>query len=112
MLPRKKLVKFGSRGIGSSAGGGALLLLAALPGPLSFIFGGIMAILGLGMSRSKEDKTAGWVTATAGVMTFLTGFRPFQHGLINGLLVASGIGLLVYGGYNLFKFLKNYKKRV
>ena len=111
IVPRKQLVSHGSKGIGGIVGGTVLLILNALGGGIpGLIIGGIIGVTGLAMSRSKEDKKAGLVVAAAGALTAIT-VIPGLSGIAGGLLVASGIGLLLLGGWNLFKFIRGYRKR-
>lgn len=110
MVPRKTLVKHGSHGLGGLIGGGVLLALNGL-GPVgSLIVGGIVAAVGLGVSTSKEDRTAGLVVLGAGAVTAATAIG-FLKPVAGPLLIVSGIGLLISGGINLFKFIRGYRKR-
>ena len=88
-----------------------VLALTALGWPASLIVGGVLALVGVGISRSKEDKNAGLVLAGAGALTAISAI-PAIGGLAGGLLAVSGIGLLIMGGWNLFKFIKGYRKRL
>ena len=110
IVPRKTLVKYGSQGVAGLAGGAALLALNGL-GPVgSLIVGGIVAIVGLALSRSKEDKTAGYIALGAGALTAVTAIG-FLRGIAGTLLGISGIGLLVMGGINVFRFIRGYRNR-
>ncbi len=109
LVPRKTLVKQGGQAIGGVVGGVALLVLSSLGGLPGVIVGGVIAAIGLGISSSKEDRTAGLITVGAGALTLL---GAVTGGFGHGLMVVSGIGLLIMGGINLFKFIKGYRKRM
>ena len=111
LVPRKQLVNYGSKGIGGVIGGAVILALNALNPIASLIVGGIVGIFGLGMSRSSDDRKTGLFVAVAGAATAITAI-PAIGGLAGWLLGVSGIGLLALGGWNLFKFIRGYKKRM
>lgn len=109
LVPRKTLVKQGGLALGGLAGGLALFLLpGGIPG---LIVGGVIALVGLAISSSRDDRTAGAITTAAGVLAAAR-IIPVIGGLAGALLTISGIGLLVMGGLNLYKFIKNYRKRL
>jgi hypothetical protein len=112
MVPRKQLVSAGTKGIGGVVGGAVVLGLNAITGFVpSLIVGGIVGVVGLVMSKSKDDRKAGLVVAGVGALTAITAI-PAIGGLAGWLLGVSGIGLLVMGGLNIFKFIRGYRKRV
>lgn len=109
MVPRKTLVKYGTTGLGGLAGGIILLALHALAPVPALIIGGIIGVIGLAISSSKDDRTPGLVTAAAGGITALSAV-PLIGGIAGTLMSISGIGLLIMGGWNLFKFIRGYRK--
>ena len=110
IVPRKTLVKYGSQGVAGLVGGTVLLVLNGL-GPVgSLVIGGIVAAVGLVLSRSPEDKTVGFVALGAGAITAVTAIK-FLGGIAGTLLRVSGLGLLVLGGFNVFRFIRGYRKR-
>jgi hypothetical protein len=111
LVPRKDLVKNGSKGIGGIVGGALILILNAFGPIASLIVGGILGVTGLGMSRNKEEKTTGMLVAAAGALTAFTAI-PKIGGLGTALLVISGVGLILMGGWNLIKFIRGYRKRL
>lgn len=112
IVPRKTLVKYGSQGLGGVVGGAVLLALNSLGGLPALIVGGIVALIGLGISSSKDDRTAGLITTVAGALTAITAIPiSFISGIAGTLLAISGVGLLIMGGINLFKFIRGYRKR-
>lgn len=111
LVPRKTLVKQGGQAIGGVAGGIVLLALTGIHGIPALVVGGVIAVIGLAISGSKSDRTAGVITTAAGVLTAVAAV-PFIGGIAGTLLSISGIGLLVMGGINLFKFIKGYRKRL
>jgi hypothetical protein len=111
LVPRKELVSQGSKGIGGVIGGAVVLILNALNPIASLIVGGIIGLTGLGMSRKKEEKSAGYAIAAAGALTAITAI-PGLGSVATALLVISGVGLLLLGGWNLLKFIRGYRKRL
>jgi hypothetical protein len=111
LVPRKTLVKQGGQAIGGVVGGIALLILTGIHGIPALIVGGIIAAIGLSISGSRDDRTAGLITTAAGVLTAVAAV-PFLGGIAGTLLSISGIGLLIMGGINLFKFIRGYRKRM
>jgi len=107
LVPRKVLVKQGMMGVGGIVGGGILLFLAGLSGPAGWIVGGLLTLVGLGVSASRDDRAAGVVILGAGVLTLVTALIPG----IGWLMTLGGIGLIVAGGYSVIKFIINLKKR-
>lgn len=110
LVPRKTIVKYGSQGIGGIVGGAIILALGSLATLPSLIVGGGIALIGLGLSGSKDDRTPGLVALVAGVATAATAI-PFLGGIAATLLTISGIGLLVVGGMNIWKFIRGYRGR-
>ncbi len=112
VVPRSELTKQGMRGVGGIAGGVALLLIRALAsGPIGgFIVGGLVAVVGLIMTRDKGDRKAGLVALGAGAATILAFLIPGIRWLPLTLLLVSGIGLLGAGVWSLIKFFRNLKR--
>ena len=113
LVPRSQLTKQAVSGAAGVGGGIALFILRAiaaagfLPGA---IVGGIIALAGLVIGSSKEDRTAGWIVFGAGLVT-VVGAIPGIGGAVRWLLPVTGIGLLIMGGIQLFRFFRNLKKR-
>lgn len=120
LVPRKTLVKQGGLAIGGLGGGIALLVLNSVLGIPGLIIGGVVTLIGLAIGSSKDDRTAGTIATGAGILTGVHALSAFKipilsalaGGLGGALLTISGIGLLVMGGLNLFKFVKNYRNRM
>ncbi|MFP4375484.1 MAG: hypothetical protein ACLFP4_00445 [Spirochaetales bacterium] len=103
------LVQHGSTGVGGIVGGGALLLLNSLGGPLAWIIGGVVTVAGVVISASgKEDRLAGGIVAGAGVLTILSGVGL---GLGGTLLTLGGLGLIAVGAIGAYKFFKGLRAR-
>jgi hypothetical protein len=107
IVPRKEVEREGIRGFASIAGGGALLLLSALPVAIGVIGGGALALVGFGIAGSKKDRLAGGVAATAGIVTVLAKLGIFG----GGLLWLGGVGLLGFGAWSLYNFFRKLKTR-
>lgn len=110
LVPKKDLVKNGSKGIGGIIGGAVILALNALNPIASLVVGGLVGVTGLGISRKPEDRATGYVLAGAGALTAITAI-PAIGGVAAWLLGVSGVGLLLMGGWNLAKFIMGYRKR-
>lgn len=109
--PRKQLVKTAGQGVGSIAGGVALLVLNSFSGGLGgLILGGIVTLAGVGISTSPEDRKTGVITTAAGIAAIVASL-PLVGGLAQGIMTVAGLGLLVSGGLNLYSFFKKLKER-
>ncbi len=110
IVPREKLVKDGLKGFGAVGGGLGLLILKAISSiPIvGIVAGGIVAIAGIAIGTSKEDRNAGLITVGAGVLTAISSFIPGFRWLMS----VAGWGLVIAGGITLIRFFRNLKKRV
>ena len=111
LVPRKVLVKQGMMGVGGIVGGGILLFLAGLSGPAGWIVGGLLTLVGLGVSASRDDRAAGVVILGAGILTLVSALIPGIGPAAGWLMRAGGIGLIIAGGYSIIKFIIILKKR-
>ena len=66
IVPRKTLVKRGMQAAGGIGVGIALIFLPALGFWPGLIFGGIIGLVGLALSASKDDRGTGLLVAGAG----------------------------------------------
>jgi len=118
VVPRNTLVKYGMKAAGGIGGGIVLFILRAiavggkgafsLPG---LIVGGIFALVGLGLSTSKDDRSLGLIAVGAGALTAIASL-PIVGWLGGALMWISGIGLLIGGGLNLFRFIRGKRTRM
>jgi len=120
----KELSNRGFKGISATVGGVALLVLKGIAGLLGGIVGvgiGVIA-MGIGVSGLKSgtraDKTGGAVALGAGALLALTGIARWHIPIISGLasfstgLVTLGaVGLIGYGLWNVFKFVRGLRNR-
>ena len=111
IVPREQVTQRGVRAAGGLVGGVALLVLAALGPVVGAIAGGALAVLGLSQTRSRKDRIPGWTVAAVGAATLASGLIPGLGGLAHTLLTVSGVGLLGFGGYNLFQFVRHLRRR-
>jgi hypothetical protein len=117
LVPRSELNKRALNGIVAAGGGVATLIVAGISGAhwlAGVIIGGIVGVIGLALSGSKSERTAGIVTAAVGAAVLVSSF-PFLRGLfgwIHGVLVAGGVVLLGIGGVSLFRFFSGLRKRM
>ena len=112
VVPRNELTKQGMRGVGGVAGGVALLIVSALSGSIvgGLVIGGLVALVGLIMTRDKADRKAGLVALGAGALTVVGLAIPPIGGLARILLTISGIGLIGAGVFSLIKFIRNLRR--
>lgn len=114
----------GFKGISSTVGGVALLVLKGIAGWLGGIVGVGIGVLAMGIGLSglkggtKADKTGGAVALGAGALLALTGISHWHIPIISGLasfstgLVTIGaVGLIGYGLWNIFKFVRGLRSR-
>jgi hypothetical protein len=113
IVPRSQVSKSGVKGVSAIAGGAGLLILSSLGGFLGLIAGGVLTVVGLALSGSKSDRTAGVVTAAAGIVTAVSALHRFVPLFPNlSLLVwIPGIGLLGAGIWSMVKFFRGMKTR-
>ncbi len=108
----KNLSDKGTKAVMSSAAGLGLLGVNALLGiPVvgTVISAGLLGLGAIGLfGKTKTDKTSGTVLAIAGVAGLTTLFVP---GLAHSLLGIGGVGLLGYGIYHLFGFLRGINRK-
>jgi hypothetical protein len=113
IVSREQLTKQAMKGVGGVAGGVALLVISVLTGSLigGLIVGGLVALVGLVMTKDRTDRKAGLVALAAGAITVVgLAVPPIAH-LARALLTISGIGLLGAGVWSLIKFFKNLKRQ-
>jgi len=107
IVPRSQVSKSGVKAVGAIAGGVGLLVLAGFHGLLGIVAGGVITVVGLALSGSKSDRTAGVVTTVAGIATLATALIPS----LRFLMVIPGIGLLGAGIWSVVKFFRGLKSR-
>ena len=112
LVPRKTLVKQALKGIGGIGGGIALLVLSGATGIFGFVIGGIVTVIGLAVSTSKEDRLAGAITTGAGALTLISAAQlPILAGIAGPLMWIGGGALLISGVFSLINFIKNLNAR-
>jgi hypothetical protein len=108
----KNLSDKGTKGVMSTAAGIGMLGVNALLGvPVvgTVISAGLLALGAIGLfGKSKTDKASGTILAVAGIAGLTTLFIP---GIAHSFLSLGGIGLLGYGVYNLFSFLRGLHRK-
>ena len=110
MVPRKELERNAMTGIGGIGGGLAVLAVSSVVAGNPII--GLLIAAGMGfggyrMTKSAEDRTAGKVLMGAGVLTAISALPWFG----TGLFTLAGVGLIGWGGYSIYKFVKGMKSR-
>lgn len=110
VVPRRELEKNAMSGIGGVGGGLALIALSSIitGSPIiGLIVAGGLAAGGFAMTKSPEDRTIGKATIAAGVVTGIAAIT----GIGTGLLSLAGFGLVGFGGWSIYKFIKGMKSR-
>jgi hypothetical protein len=113
IVPRSQLTRQGVKGVAAAAGGLGLIILSSLGPVLGLIAGGVLTVVGLSLSGSKSDRTAGIVTAGAGVVTVISALHhviPLFPSL-GWLMWVPGIGLIALGAISFVRFLRGMKTR-
>ena len=113
IVPRETVAKQGVKAVGGIAGGIGMLVLSSL-GSLPLvgpIIGGAVALAGLAVSRTKEDRRAGLVITTVGAATAVSTL-PVLGALGGTVLLIGGIGLLGLGAWSGYQFISNLHKRM
>lgn len=110
VVPRKELERNAMTGIGGIGGGLAILAVSSVITGNPII--GLVVAAGMGfggytMTKSAEDRTAGKVLMGVGAITALSALTGFGSGIFS----LAGIGLIGWGGYSIYKFLKGMKSR-
>ncbi|MGO8692432.1 MAG: hypothetical protein ACLQMF_02060 [Rectinemataceae bacterium] len=121
----KELANRGYKGISATVGGVAILVLKGIAG----LFGGIVGVgigvlaMGLGISglkgHTRTDKTGGAITFGAGALFALAGVAhwrilPLLPGLgrfTTGIVTVGAVGLIGYGLWNAYKFIRGLRHR-
>ncbi|HOX33319.1 MAG TPA: hypothetical protein PLB91_13400 [Spirochaetales bacterium] len=120
----KELTSRGVRGVGSLAGGLALLILKSVAGAFGGVVGLVLGAVSLAVgasslkSEAKADRTGGAIALGAGALLVLAGLSRWHIPLISGIAALStglvglgALGLLGYGAWNIFKFVKGLRNR-
>jgi hypothetical protein len=95
----------------SFVAGGIVLLAAARGGLFGIVLGALVTVAGIALTGSRSDRNAGLVAVAAGVVTLAGGI----FGRLSWLLWpmrAAGLALAGLGGYWIWKFITNLRKRM
>jgi hypothetical protein len=109
IVPRSQVTRHGMKGVGAIAGGAGLMILSSISAipVIGAVAGGVLAVVGFALTGSKSDRTAGIVTAAAGILTVAAALIPG----LRSLIWLPGIGLIGAGVYSLVKFIRGMKTR-
>jgi hypothetical protein len=110
-VARNTLARQGVQGIVFAAGG-IILLLAARGGVFGIVMGALAAIAGIALTGSKPDRNAGIIALAAGVVTLLAGIFSGHLAWLHWIMRAAGLALAGVGGYWIWKFIANLRKRM
>ncbi|QQO07542.1 hypothetical protein [Breznakiella homolactica] len=111
-VPREVLARQGVTAVTGLIGGGALLIVKALPSVVGIVAGAVVGVVGIGALLSKDpgDRKAGLVITAAGALGILSKI-PIFSGIAGGLLTVGVVGLLGIGIWNGIKFIRGLKAR-
>jgi hypothetical protein len=111
IVSRNELSNQLMKGVGGvGAGIGLLILLPWVAGVPGLIAASILGLIGLILSASKTQRKAGAVAIGAAVVTGAVAILQ-KVPIINSLFWIAPIGLIIAGGFSLYKFFKNMKAR-
>jgi hypothetical protein len=109
LVPRKTMVSMGAKAAGGLLSGTAVLLIGSVP-LIGYLVAAAAILIGaVNLKDPTEKKESIGLMIGGGILAGIT--AGFFGGLGSFLLGASGIGLLAYGGFHLYKFFKNLKTR-
>jgi hypothetical protein len=110
LVPRSTLARQGVQGVVFVAGG-IILIAAARGGVFGIVVGALAAVAGLALTGSRPDRNAGLVAVAAGVVTLAGGIFSGLSWLLWPMR-AAGLALAGLGGYWIWKFIANLRKRM
>jgi hypothetical protein len=117
LVPRKELNKRAVQGVVATAGGIATLVVVGISGAhwlAGTIIGAVITVVGMALSGSKSERTAGIVTAVVGAAVLISSL-PFLRpifGFLRTVMGIAGAGLIVIGGVSLVRFFSGLRKRM
>lgn len=112
-VSRSELAKDGTFGVVGIGAGVALLALsgAAAGGTGALVIGGVIGVLGLGVTAfAKDDRKVGIVIAAAGALIAASAL-PVVGWIPRTLLILGGVGIGAAGGLSLARFIRGLRKR-
>ena len=74
--------------------------------------GALAAIAGLALTGSKSDRNAAIIALVAGLATLLAGIFSGSLAWLLWIMRAAGLALAGVGGYWIWKFIANLRKRM
>jgi hypothetical protein len=111
IVPRSTLARQGVQGVVFLAGGIVLVAVAG-GGLFGIVAGALAAIVGLALTGSRQDRSAGLVATVAGVVVLTAGIFGRQLGWLLWPLRIAGVVLAGLGGYWIWKFVANLRTRM
>ena len=113
IVPRKEVSKQGMKGVAGVGAGVGMLVLRTIATSTwigGLVVGGLIALGGLALTRSKDDRNAGLLGVAAGGLTMLASL-PVLSSIATPLMLVGGIGLFLAGGWSLLKFVRGLRSR-
>ena len=92
--------------------GGVLLVLAARGRVFGIVVGALATIVGLALTGSRPDRNAAIIALVAGLATLLAGIFSGSLAWLLWIMRAAGLALAGVGGYWIWKFIANLRKRM
>jgi hypothetical protein len=111
LVPRSTLARQGVQGVVFVAGG-IVLMAVARGGAFGIVAGALATIAGIALTGSKPDRNAGLIAVAAGIATLAAGIFSGPLAWLLWLMRAAGLVLAGVGGYWIWKFVANLRKRM
>ena len=111
IVPRSTLARQGVQGVVFLVGGIVLVAVAG-GGLFGIVAGALAAVVGLALTGSRQDRSAGLVATVAGVVVLAAGIFGRQLGWLLWPVRIAGIVLAGLGGYWIWKFVANLRTRM
>ncbi len=111
MASRSELIKLALTAILGIAGGIIILVIGNLNFIAGLILGIIILFAGMIILASGKNRLTGLITTGSGIF-LLVSYIPLLGSLAKGLIILSGIILLIAGAIAAFLFIKNFISRV
>jgi hypothetical protein len=110
-VTRNTLARQGVQGAVFLAGG-LVVMVAARGGAFGIVAGALATIAGIALTGSKPDRDAGLIALAAGIVTLAAGIFSRPLGWVLWIMRAAGLVLATVGGYWIWKFIANLRKRM
>ncbi len=111
IVPRSTLARHGVQGVVFLVGGIVLVAVAG-GGLFGIIAGALAAVVGIALTGSKQDRSAGVVATLGGLVVVAGSLLGHRFAWLLWPLRVAGIALAGLGVYWIWKFVANLRKRM